>query len=227
MRELAKYETDGGLVTITDVDVKRVLCDNPNVTDSEMKLFVELCKAQKLNPFTREAHLVKYGQNPATFIVGKDVFTKRAQRNPRFKGFEAGLSLSTKDGRMIRREGSMTLPGEKIVGGWCRVHVDGYEVPMFDEVSFDEYAGRKRDGSLNSTWRGKSGTMIRKVAIVHALREAFPDDLAGLYDSSEMQVEEPPQGPAEASVEAVEAAPDEQVEHLEEYEGYVEYEEEF
>lgn len=98
---------------------------------------------------------------------------------------------------------------------------------MFDEVSFDEYAGRKRDGSLNSTWRGKSGTMIRKVAIVHALREAFPDDLAGLYDSSEMQVEEPPQGPVEASVEAVEAAPDEQVEHLEEYEGYVEYEEEF
>lgn len=227
MRELAKYETDGGLVTITDVDVKRVLCDNPNVTDSEMKLFVELCKAQKLNPFTREAHLVKYGQNPATFIVGKDVFTKRAQRNPRFKGFEAGLSLSTKDGRMIRREGSMTLPGEKIVGGWCRVHVDGYEVPMFDEVSFDEYAGRKRDGSLNSTWRGKPGTMIRKVAIVHALREAFPDDLAGLYDSSEMQVEEPPQGPVEASVEAVGAAPDEQVEHLEEYDGYVEYEEEF
>lgn len=227
MRELAKYETDDGLVTITDVDVKRVLCDNPNVTESEMKLFVELCKAQKLNPFTREAHLVKYGQNPATFIVGKDVFTKRAQRNPRFKGFEAGLSLSTKDGRMIRREGSMTLPGEKIFGGWCRVHVDGYEVPMFDEVSFDEYAVRKRDGSLNSTWRGKPGTMIRKVAIVHALREAFPDDLAGLYDSSEMQVEEPPQGPAEASVEAVEAAPDEQVEHLEEYEGYVEYEEEF
>lgn len=227
MRELARYETDGGLVTITDVDVKRVLCDNPNVTDSEMKLFVELCKAQKLNPFTREAHLVKYGQNPATFIVGKDVFTKRAQRNPRFKGFEAGLSLSTQDGRMIRREGSMTLPGEKIVGGWCRVHVDGYEVPMFDEVSFDEYAGRKRDGSLNSTWRGKPGTMIRKVAIVHALREAFPDDLAGLYDGSEMQVEEPPQGPVEASVEAVEAAPDEQVEHLEEYEGYVEYEEEF
>ena len=37
--------------------------------------------------------------------------------------------------------------------------------------------------------------MIRKVALVQALREAFPEDLAGLYDQSEMGIEiteEPP-----------------------------------
>ncbi len=191
-RELAKYEAEnGGEVVITDVDVRRVLCDNPKVTDAEMKLFVELCKAHKLNPFIKEAHLVKYGEKPATIVTGKDVFTKRAARNPRFKGYEAGLSIQTQDRRFVRREGSMALPGESIVGGWCKVHIDGYETPMFDEVSFDEYAGRKRDGELNSQWSGKPGTMIRKVAIVHALREAFPEDFGGMYDSAEMNVEVP------------------------------------
>ena len=31
--------------------------------------------------------------------------------------------------------------------------------------------------------------MIRKVAIVQALREAFPEDLGGLYDIDEMDID--------------------------------------
>ena len=60
---------------------------------------------------------------------------------------------------------------------------------MFDEVTFEEYVGRRKDGQINAQWVGKPGTMIRKVAIVHALREAFPEDLCGLYDAAEMGVE--------------------------------------
>lgn len=217
MRELARYEDASGReVTLTDVDIKRVICDNPNVTDKEMKLFVELCKAQRLNPFVKEAYLVKYGGNPATMVVGKDVYTKRAQANPRFKGLQAGVFVVDSNGRGKEREGSMVLPGETPVGAWCKVYVDGYDVPIYDSVSFDEYAGKKRDGSLNSTWAGKPGTMIRKVAVVHALREAFPEDFQGLYDAAEMeQAMKPPEegeGPVEAAceveceVEAVEAA---------------------
>lgn len=190
-RELAKYTDEGGTeIVITDVDIKRVLCDNPGVTDKEMKMFVSLCKAQRLNPFIKEAYLIKYGDKPATIVTGKDVFTKRAARNPKFRGYEAGLSVQTSDGRFVRRGGSMALPSETIVGGWCKVFVEGYEVPLFDEVSFAEYAGRKRDGSLNGQWSSKPGTMVRKVAIVHALREAFPEDLQGLYDGAEMDVEQ-------------------------------------
>lgn len=192
-KELAKYQAENGTeIVITDVDVKRVLCDNQNVTDAEMKMFVSLCKAQRLNPFIKEAHLIKYGNKPATIVTGKDVFTKRAARNPKFRGFEAGVTVIDKDGRIERRAGSMVGNStERLIGGWCSVHLEGYEVPMFDEVSFEEYAGRKSDGSLNSQWKSKPGTMIRKVAIVHALREAFPEDLQGLYDASEMGVEQP------------------------------------
>lgn len=208
-KEIARYEAEGGQqVTLTFANVREVISTSPNVTDKEVMLFAAKCKAHRLNPFIGEAYLIKYGDNAATIVVSKDVFVKRAARNPRFKGYEAGLSLQTADGRFVRRGGSMALPGEVIVGAWCRVYIDGYEVPIFDEVSFDEYAGRRRDGSLTGQWKGKPGTMIRKVALVHALREAFPEDFAGLYESAEMGVEEPrleeptaPAQPAEAPQE--------------------------
>ena len=199
MRELARYEANGQEITITDVDMRRVICDNPNVTDKEMKLFIELCKSQRLNPFIHEAHLIKYGDKPATMVVGKDVFLKRAQANPRFKGFKAGIFVIDANGKGKDREGSMVLSGEKVVGGWAKVYVDGYEEPMYDSVGFDEYAGRRRDGSLNAQWAGKPGTMIRKVALVHALREAFPESLQALYDESEM-AQAMPSEPLEAEV---------------------------
>ena len=186
-KELAKYKDSSGQeITITDVDVVRVFCDNPAVTQREVKLFVELCKAQRLNPFIREAYLVKYGDKPASLVVGKDVYTKRAQANPRFKGMQAGIFV-TRDGKGKEREGSMVLP-------------------IYDSVAFEEYANRRKDGKLGGSWAKMPGTMIRKVAMVHALREAFPDEFQGLYDAAEMgvdgQEEQPEQAEQPIDVEA-------------------------
>lgn len=206
-KELAKYKDSSGQeITITDVDVVRVFCDNPAVTQREVKLFVELCKAQRLNPFIREAYLVKYGDKPASLVVGKDVYTKRAQANPRFKGMQAGIFV-TRDGKGKEREGSMVLPGETVIGGWCKVFVEGYDVPIYDSVAFEEYANRRKDGKLGGSWAKMPGTMIRKVAMVHALREAFPDEFQGLYDAAEMGVEaqeEQPEPPVEVEAEVIE-----------------------
>ncbi len=197
--ELARYESDGTEVVITDDDIRNVLCKNANVTDVEMRMFIELCRAQQLNPFIREAYLIKYGNNPATIVTGKDVFTKRAFRNPRFRGMEAGVTVVNREGRVERREGSMVgKQTEKLVGGWCRVHVDGYKVPIFDEVAFSEYSTGK------SNWLSKPATMIRKVAMVHALREAFPEEFQGLYDESEMGVEVVPAAEVKADAEPFE-----------------------
>lgn len=186
--DMVKYESaKGDLVEFTAEEVKSRLC--PNIEDKELALVMALCQAQHLNPFTKDVYITKYGSNPAQIVTGKEVFTKRAQANPKFEGMEAGISV-IKDGKLIRREGSMTLPGETLFGGWCKVYIKGYRVPMFDEVAFAEYAGRKKDGTLNSMWNSKGATMIRKVAVCHALREAFPDDFQGLYGSEEMGVEE-------------------------------------
>lgn len=183
---LVKYEdAEGREVVLTREDIINTISSNPRITEKEIKLFIELARAQKLNPFTREIFITKYGDYPATFIVGKDVFTKRAQANPLFKGMQAGIIVQRGNG-VDQREGSAMFGDEMLLGGWCKVYVQGYDVPIYDSVSFNEYAARKSDGTLNTMWASKPATMIRKVAIVHALREAFPSDFQGLYDQSEM-----------------------------------------
>ena len=62
-------------------------------------------------------------------------------------------------------------------------------------MSLSEYIGRKKDGSPNRQWSGKPATMIRKVALVQALREAFPARLGGMYASEERGFEEPVEAP--------------------------------
>ena len=207
---LIAYKLDNGddmNLTPGRVRELRVIGDKDKVSDRAVTNFMMLCKAHRLNPFTREAYLIKYGSSPATLVVGKEVFTKRAQKNPRFKGFEAGVSvLSSDKTKLTRRDGSMVVEGETLVGGWCRVYVDGYENPMFDEVSMREYSTGK------SNWTSKPATMIRKTAIVHALREAFPDEFGGLYDAVEMGVgeEDMPEGDVEQPrIEAVYETADE------------------
>ena len=60
---------------------------------------------------------------------------------------------------------------------------------FYASVCMEEYAGRKGDGSTNGQWASKPATMIRKVALAQALREAFPEDLNGLYEPEELNVE--------------------------------------
>lgn len=123
--EIVRYKADNGQdIEVTEQDVRDLMAANgtttSNVTAQEIKTYLRLCQAQRLNPFTKDAYLVKYGTSPATIIAGKETFTKRAQRNPRFRGFEAGITIFGTDGKLHRREGSMLLDGEIVVGGWCK-----------------------------------------------------------------------------------------------------------
>lgn len=157
-----------------------------NVTNQEVVMFLEMCKAQKLNPFIGEAYLVKYGNQAAQKITGKDVFIKRAAESPIFDGMRAGIVVANQRGELEYREGSLKLPNEQIIGGWCEVYLKDKKYPAKAVVSFEEYAGRKANGEINSMWSSKPGTMIRKVAQSQALREAFPNELRGLYQAEEM-----------------------------------------
>lgn len=189
------YEANGEQIKLSPSMIKKYLVSgNGRITDQEAVMFMTLCKYQGLNPFIRDAYCIKYSdREPATMVVGKDVYTKRAERNPKYKGMENGIIVVNKDGQMEERKGSFYMKGEEIVGGWAKIYIDGREVPQYDSVAFDEYAGRKKDGSLNTNWKNKPGTMIEKVAIMHALRNAFPNDFQGLYVAEEMGLESIPE----------------------------------
>lgn len=178
---LAEFTTETGQVLTADTVKNYLVSGNGAVTDQEVLMFIELCKAQHLNPFIREAYLIKFGNSPANIVVGKDVFVKRAYRNPDYEGMRAGIVVVSKDGDVKEREGSLKAPGETLIGGWCEVYIKNKKHPIKSIVSLEEYS------KAQSTWKSMPMVMIRKVAMVTALREAFPEDLQGMYDASEMQ----------------------------------------
>lgn len=188
-KSITEYESNGERIKLSPSIIRRYLVSGSGtVTDQEVMMFLMLCKSQHLNPFLREAYLIKYGdRNPATTVVGKDVFLKRARRQKDFAGFEAGIVVLDANGDYIDRPGTFyDRENEGLVGGWAKVHVQGYAIPIYESVSFDEYAGRKADGSLSGQWAKMPATMIRKVALCQALREAFPEDFGALYGQEEM-----------------------------------------
>lgn len=178
--EIVKFTDERGqMVQFTAQDIKARLC--PNIDDKELALVLGLCKAQRLNPFNKDVYIIKYGNSPASIVTSKEVFTKRASANPDYEGFEAGVTYINGRGEVCTREGSAVYKAanEQLVGGWCRVYVKGRR-PYYDEVTLEEYSTGK------SGWAKMPATMIRKVALVHCLREAFPDDFQGLYAAEEM-----------------------------------------
>lgn len=186
------YETDQGEVKLSPSIVKQYLVSGQadRVTDQEIVMFMQMCKYQGLNPFLREAYLIKFGNAPATMVTGKDTFTKRAAKSPLCAGYEAGVVVQGKDGQLHERKGALVLPNETLVGGWAKVYRKDWKVPMAITVGLDEYARRKNNGELMSNWKQMPGTMIRKVALVQALREAIPEEFSGLYSPEEMPVDD-------------------------------------
>lgn len=177
---------DGQHMAVTFDDVRNFIC--AKATDAECKIFLETCKQYRLNPFTKEAYLIHYDNNsedtPSTIVLGKNCYMQMAERHPAFDGFEAGIIVfDKKAGVFEKREGSIVYDGEDLVGGWAKVYRKDRTRPSYEEVKLTEYDTGK------SLWKAKKATMIRKVALVHALREAFPSTFGALYDESEVMVD--------------------------------------
>ena len=167
--------------TNINMDDLRALVVSQNTvqpTDHEMYVFKRLCESLEANPFLKDIHIVKYtASSPASFITGKDYFTKVARSQG--ATWEAGI-IVIRNGELVKQVGSFSLPTDELVGGWADIHTkEGKIMPM--EISLDEYDNKQ------STWSKLKKTMIRKVALVQALREAYPEKLGGVYDSTEMQ----------------------------------------
>ena len=163
---------------------------NDKATDEEAYVFLQLCRARGLNPFLKEAHLIKYSHTaPATMVVGKDAFTRKAEEHKQFDGFEAGIIVRVADDAPAEeRIGTFMEQDEILLGGWARVYRKDHKHPSVCTVSLGEYSKPGRNGKPNS-WDNIPATMIRKVALVQAHREAFSSEMSGMYDQSEMGVE--------------------------------------
>lgn len=183
------YNVMGQDVTLNADMVRKYLTKgNGNVTDQEVLQFISICKYQQLNPFLNEAYLVKFannrgGEDNAQIIVSKEAFMKRAEGDPHYKGFKAGLIVKRGDS-IEYPEGEFMLPSDVLLGGWAEVLRDDRNYPIKAFVSLADY------DKCRSTWGQIKCTMIRKTALVHALREAFPAQLGALYTREESRIED-------------------------------------
>lgn len=164
----------------TFADVKRYFDPQDLLTEKQVGQALSLIKGRNLNPLANEVYIVAYrnkktGSVEFSLIVSKEAFLKRAAQCKDYEGFEAGVVVLDKDGYQVERKGALTLPTDTLVGGWARVYRKNFKVPVEVFVSTKEY-----DKDRN-TWKSMPATMIRKTALVNALREAFPEDLGNMY----------------------------------------------
>lgn len=182
--QLATQQAKRDISTDTSVwtpqDIKRFFDPQNLLSEKQVGQALSLIKGRNLNPLANEVYIVAYKNNKTggvefSLIVSKEAFLKRAAQNPNYEGFEAGVVVIDENGIQTERKGSLILPTDKIVGGWARVYRKNFKVPVESYLSLAEYnKGR-------STWNSMPATMIRKTALVNALREAFPEDLGNMY----------------------------------------------
>lgn len=178
------FLSNGEEVKLTGNMVKQFLVSgNGAVSDQEVLMFLSLCQYQHLNPFLNEAYLVKFkGDKPAQIIVSKEAFMKRAESHPEFAGMEAGIVVARGE-EMLELPGAIKLPKDHLVGAWAKVYRKDRERPIHIQIALNEFSKGQ------ATWNQMPQTMIRKTAIVNALREAFPQELGAMYTDDDKQPE--------------------------------------
>lgn len=177
-------------ISLTIGQVKRFLCiptrSGALPTDEQVVKFMMLCKAQSLNPWVNDAFLVGYDSKDGpsfSLITSHQAMLKRAEASEDFNGIESGVVVQS-NGQTTERPGKIVFEGEKLVGGWSRVHRKDRSVPTYDSVALSTY------NTNRSRWAADPAGMIVKVAEAAALRKTYPSNLADLYCKEEMQKDE-------------------------------------
>jgi len=157
---------------------------------AQVEFFSKVCEKKKLDPFTRQIHLVERNERVGdgwrksyTIQAGIDGMRAIAQRNAKIKSYKRWVE---------KREDDLY--------GICEIDTEDRGIYR-DELPFNEYKQIKKDGSLNSFWAKFPQTMIKKCAEESVLRMMTPEDLSGVYGDDEMMQadEEPKQLPEKST----------------------------
>ena len=148
---------------ITEQDIKKYIA--PTATDKEVYMFLNIAKSYGLNPFKREIHFVKYGNNPGQVIVGYETYLKRAEETGLLDGWKAWVD-----------EGKA-----KVI-----IYRKDRKYPFEWEIDIEEFDKKQ------ALWKTLRNFMAKKVCIAQAFRLCFPSEMGGLpYIPEEMGVDEP------------------------------------
>jgi len=135
------------------------------LNEPEFRLFAEHCKSTGLNPFKKEVWAIKAGGR-LQVMTGINGFLAIANNHPQFDGMEIEVDNDENPSKAI-----------------CRVYRKDRRLPSEGVALMKEYRGN------TPIWQKMPRVMLTKVAKSIALREAFPQELNGLYTAEEMPAE--------------------------------------
>lgn len=159
---------DKQLMTQNSVEMLNTLRNTvaPGLTDSEFALFVEIVKSTGLNPITKEIWPIKVNGRlqPMTGING---FLRIANSAPMFDGMEVEFEWDNK----------------QLISATAKVYRKDRRFPAVATAYMNEY------GKPSPIWKTMPSVMLSKCAKSLAIREAFVQELGGLYTQEEMPAE--------------------------------------
>lgn len=135
----------------------------PELTDNEFMLFAEMVKATGLNPVTKEVWAIKAGGR-LQIMTGINGFLRIANSHPQFDGMEVEFEWDEKI----------------LVSATAKVWRKDRRFPSIATAYLAEY------GKPTPIWKTMPSIMLSKCAKSLALREAFIQELGGLYTQEEM-----------------------------------------
>jgi phage recombination protein Bet len=135
----------------------------PGLTDSEFGLFGEIVKSTGLNPFTKEIWAIKAGGR-LQLMTGINGFLRIANSHPAFDGMEVSFEWDNKT----------------LISSTVKVYRKDRRFPSVATAYMAEYA------KATPIWKQMPTVMLSKCAKSLAIREAFIQELGGLYTAEEM-----------------------------------------
>lgn len=157
---------------VTEKDIKNFIC--PDATSGEIGYFIRLCETKNLNPFAKEAYLIKpkgtdkQGRAfPAYVMIDFRKRMEPAMNHPEFHWFKYGLILSVR-GEVVERESEFFHENEKLLGAWASIKRKDWPEPFTVKIPLSMWNKRQ------SYWNVNPAHMICKTAITQCFAYCFP-----------------------------------------------------
>jgi phage recombination protein Bet len=147
--------------------------------------FLNICRARRLNPLIKDCYLIKYSDDPAAIVTSIDFFRKRARVQKDCSGWQKGVIVRTKEGK-LRDSFGLVDEGETLVGGWFEAQPTGWTKTFRLEVNLSGYIKKTKEGKITRFWQEENQpTMIAKVAEAQGLRTLWPDEFQAIFTAEE------------------------------------------